>query len=346
MTAETQSNAIEAQRRSARRLFDSSWARAPLRRRTRAAVQTTWVIRLGDDDIESDHRQWIQPEYRTVDAERIANEAKSGDRVLITGHNVRSIVAICEQLLHRGVAVSLDSRKLPALKPIVSRRESGVDWVDLWPRTMGRMPRALSRSLDITVGLLCTLVAAPAVGLLMFGIRTTSPGAAIFRSPRVGRDGSVFALYKLRTMSIGDGADNHHHERKEKYREFMSIRDGSEQKLKVVDTSRVTPIGRFLRKHSLDELPQFWNVVRGELSLVGPRPCIPYEWDLHEDWHRMRFRGRPGLTGLWQVYGRSRVTFEEMVLMDYCYHWRKSVGSDLRIILRTAWVVISGEGGE
>jgi lipopolysaccharide/colanic/teichoic acid biosynthesis glycosyltransferase len=92
-------------------------------------------------------------------------------------------------------------------------------------------------------------------------------------------------------------------------------------------------------------LPQFWNVIRGDLSLVGPRPCLPYEWDLHVGWHRLRFRSRPGLTGLWQAYGRSRVTFEEMVLMDYCYSWRKSLLLDLRIIFRTAIVVITGEGG-
>jgi lipopolysaccharide/colanic/teichoic acid biosynthesis glycosyltransferase len=115
---------------------------------------------------------------------------------------------------------------------------------------------------------------------------------------------------------------------------------------KIVDESRLTPIGRVLRRHSIDELPQLWNVLRGEMTLVGPRPCLPYEYELQAPWHRLRYRVKPGLTGPWQAHGRSRVSFDEMAYMDYCYGRARSFVLDLRLILRTVAVVVTGEGGK
>lgn len=120
---------------------------------------------------------------------------------------------------------------------------------------------------------------------------------------------------------------------------------GSESK-KVVDLQRVTKIGSILRRHSIDELPQLLNVLRGNMTLVGPRPALPYEHELFADWQRLRVAGiTPGLTGPWQAYGRSRATFDEMVLMDYCYGHSRSFLLDIRLMVRTLWVMVTGEGG-
>jgi lipopolysaccharide/colanic/teichoic acid biosynthesis glycosyltransferase len=279
-----------------------------------------------------------------ANAAAVVEEAQAGDIVMISGLEIQALVETCDRLLSRDVAVDIDANRLPALRGLITKHEFGTAWVRLNPSGGDRFIQLVSRIIDTVSGVAGTIVVAPVLGVLMLGIHATSEGPAIFRSPRIGRDGAGFDLFKLRTMRPSNGPE--HEARKELYRDYMAVRSAApDKRLKVVDDSRVTPIGRFLRKHSLDELPQFWNVVHGDLSLVGPRPCLPYEWDLHQGWHRLRFRGRPGLTGLWQAYGRSRVTFEEMVLMDYCYSLRKSFLLDLRIVLRTAVVVITGEGG-
>jgi lipopolysaccharide/colanic/teichoic acid biosynthesis glycosyltransferase len=201
-------------------------------------------------------------------------------------------------------------------------------------------------------------------------IKRTSPGPVFFATTVVGRDGRTFTWRKLRTMHVGAPADDLR--RREAYRRFLSERDerastgasaarpdapGTTQghasvtaadhaPRKLVDERRVTPIGRFLRRHSIDELPQLWNVLRGEMTLVGPRPCLPYEFELQAPWHRRRFRVTPGLTGPWQAYGRSSLTFDEMALLDYCYGQVTSFWLDARLILRTAQVVLTGEGGK
>jgi lipopolysaccharide/colanic/teichoic acid biosynthesis glycosyltransferase len=122
--------------------------------------------------------------------------------------------------------------------------------------------------------------------------------------------------------------------------------DTSGQKIyKLVNDSRLTSLGRFLRRASLDELPQLWNVLRGEMSLVGPRPCLPFEYELYKDWQKRRLQVTPGMTGLWQVTGRSYVTFEDMVLLDLFYIANWSFFMDLKLLLRTAPVVVWGKGG-
>jgi lipopolysaccharide/colanic/teichoic acid biosynthesis glycosyltransferase len=118
-----------------------------------------------------------------------------------------------------------------------------------------------------------------------------------------------------------------------------------EKVYKLIDDPRVTPIGRFIRAASFDEFPQLWNVIRGDMSLVGPRPCLPYEWELYEEWQRPRLSVLPGITGLWQVSGRSQVPFEEMVLLDLHYIANWSPSLDFRLLVKTIPVVLNGSGG-
>jgi lipopolysaccharide/colanic/teichoic acid biosynthesis glycosyltransferase len=138
-------------------------------------------------------------------------------------------------------------------------------------------------------------------------------------------------------------------ERRAHYRAFVSggpaTQDARPAVGKILDSSRVTLLGWLLRRHSLDELPQLWNVLVGDMSLVGPRPCLAYEYELQAEWQRLRYRVQPGLTGAWQAFGRSRTSFDEMVLIDYCYGGMKSPWLDLKLILRSLRVMATGEGG-
>jgi exopolysaccharide biosynthesis polyprenyl glycosylphosphotransferase len=171
-------------------------------------------------------------------------------------------------------------------------------------------------------------------------IKFTSRGAVFYRTKRIGKDGKPFEFYKFRTM-YEDSDDAIH-------REFVSefIRQNNGEKVKkITDDPRVTKIGKFLRRTSLDELPQLFNVLRGEMSLVGPRPCLPYEWEQYDEWHRRRFSVIPGCTGLWQVSGRSAVDFNDMVILDLFYIDNMSPLLDLKIIFRTIPVMLLAKGG-
>src|SRR5262245_50896372 len=153
-------------------------------------------------------------------------------------------------------------------------------------------------------------------------------------------------MLKFRTMYTGSDHALHH----EFVTRFIKASEkcnepGANARFKITHDPRITPVGRFLRKTSLDELPQFWNVVRGDMSLVGPRPPLPYEVDVYQSWHRRRvLEAQPGITGLWQVEGRSRTTFDEMVRLDLRYAKRQSLWNDIKILLATPAAVVNGKG--
>jgi lipopolysaccharide/colanic/teichoic acid biosynthesis glycosyltransferase len=202
--------------------------------------------------------------------------------------------------------------------------------------------RAARRALDVGVALALLMITLPVILAVAIAIRIDSHGPVVFRQRRVGRDMKPFTMLKFRSMK--EAADSSPH--REYVRELIA---GSDQKnegglYKLVVDDRVTKVGRLLRKTSLDELPQLWNVVRGEMSLVGPRPVIPYEVEQYPDWYLRRFAARPGLTGLWQVSGRNTRTYEEMVRFDIEYTERQSLRLDVLILFKTLWVVIGGKG--
>jgi lipopolysaccharide/colanic/teichoic acid biosynthesis glycosyltransferase len=177
-------------------------------------------------------------------------------------------------------------------------------------------------------------------------IRIDSKGPIFYRQKRVGQDGVTFELFKFRSMYVQND-EALHREAVLRYLKGSELNaHGAPGTLyKLVDDPRVTRVGRFLRKTSIDELPQFLNVLRGEMSLVGPRPPIPYEVEHYSTRDRLRLSGKPGLTGRWQVYGRSRVPFPTMVEMDIAYLQKQSIVEDLKLIALTVPVMISGRGG-
>src|SRR2546426_661604 len=203
-------------------------------------------------------------------------------------------------------------------------------------------PPELKRAIDM-VGSLAALIALSALFAIIAAlIKLTSQGPVFFRQKRIGQFGEEFTFLKFRSMYIDNDPAIH----QEYIRNLINKKvDDSDGTFKIKNDPRVTPVGRFIRKTSLDELPQFINVLKGDMSLVGPRPPIPYELESYSLWHRRRIaEARPGITGEWQVYGRSRTTFDEMVRMDLHYIRNQSLWLDLKILFKTPFVVLSGDG--
>lgn len=205
----------------------------------------------------------------------------------------------------------------------------------------------LKRTIDIVVGLIMSILCLPLCALIAIAIKATSKGPVLFRQLRVGQHGRQFMFLKFRSMYV-DNDHNIHREYVTKLINKETAEDAMGEPgavFKLTGDKRITPIGRFLRKTSLDELPQFLNVLRGEMSLVGPRPPIPYELAAYQTWHRRRLlEVKPGITGLWQVMGRSSVNFDAMVRLDLKYATSWSPWLDFKILLRTPLAVIRGSG--
>jgi exopolysaccharide biosynthesis polyprenyl glycosylphosphotransferase len=215
----------------------------------------------------------------------------------------------------------------------------GIPVIGLPPRALGLSSRLMKRTMDLVVAVAGLVLLTPFFVVAAVLIKLDSPGPVLFRQRRIGREGREFTLLKLRTMTRDAEAE------KDRVAHLSKHAGADSRMFKIVDDPRVTRVGRQLRRLSLDELPQLWNVVRGDMSLVGPRPLIPTE-DIHvEDWGRTRLDLRPGMTGLWQVLGRSDISFEEMVRLDYLYVTTWSLWHDVRLLCGTVPLMLRGGPG-
>jgi exopolysaccharide biosynthesis polyprenyl glycosylphosphotransferase len=195
--------------------------------------------------------------------------------------------------------------------------------------------RAIKRVVDIVIAAVGLILAAPVMGVASILIRWDSPGPVLFPQVRIGRDGRPFTIYKFRSMIVGAEAAQ---------AQLRMINEATGPLFKIRRDPRMTRIGRWLRRLSIDEIPQLWNVLKGDMSLVGPRPAVPSEVAQYQPWHRKRLQVEPGMTGLSQVSGRSELTFDEMVMLDLFYAENWSLGLDFKIILRTIPTIIMGTG--
>lgn len=202
------------------------------------------------------------------------------------------------------------------------------------------------RILDIVFTLLILLPLCIVMLIVAIIIRLGSKGPIFFRQKRVGLNGTEFTIFKFRSMYV-DSDDATHREAIKQFMNGAPLNGDvdAHNPYKLVDDPRVNRIGRFIRKTSIDELPQFINVMRGEMTLVGPRPPVPYEVEVYSLRDKQRLCGKPGLTGTWQIYGRSRVPFNEMVEMDIAYLQQQSIWQDLKLIALTIPVMLQGRGG-
>ncbi len=204
----------------------------------------------------------------------------------------------------------------------------------------------LKHSVDALISLVFFILQLPLFLIISLAVKLDSPGSVFYRTRAVGKNGRVFQMYKFRSM-VADAGNGIH-------KEFVTrlikgeIGDTADEDecrpLKITDDPRVTQLGKFLRKFSLDELPQLINVLKGDMSLVGPRPCLPYEYECYKEWCKKRVSVRAGITGLWQVTGRSSVSFEDMILLDLYYIYNRNLAMDFNILFETIFVVLGKKG--
>ena len=248
-------------------------------------------------------------------------------------HRLPEMVRICR-------AARIDFRVVPDLFELSYDRVnvaslSGIPLIGLKELSLKGGNLVLKRAIDLTLIVLSAPVVLPLAGLLALLIKLDSPGPAIFKQIRIGKGGEPFTTYKFRTM-VADA--------EQRKAELAQLNEADGPIFKIRNDPRQTRIGRFLRRSSLDELPQLWNILRNEMSLVGPRPQLPEEVAHYDEWHNRRMEVNPGLTGLWQVLGRSDTSFDDMVRLDIYYAENWSPLMDLRILLETIPAVLSGKG--
>lgn len=271
--------------------------------------------------------------------------------VIITDDRLKS-ERLFEAMMQIGRKQRVEFRFAPNLFNLLPQKTS-VDQIGVLPMVrLFREPlsdaqKFLKRASDVVISTVTIVLLAPIWLILSIMIKRDSPGTALFRQERVGMDGRLFLCYKFRTMAAN--ADDSLH--RDVYQKNIGGHDeanaGNEEKPvfgKVKDDPRVTKTGKWLRRSSLDELPQLLNVLKGDMSIVGPRPPIPYEVEVYDLWHRKRLDMKPGITGLWQVSGRNRLTFEEMVRVDLFYIENWSLWLDLKIMLLTLPAILRGDG--
>jgi len=271
------------------------------------------------------------------------------NEVIISDPNVPG-EALFDVMIQTGRRRGVEFRIAPTLlNCLPSKTEidqvGSLPMVTLFRSPLSNLARVTKRASDLTVASLALFVLSPIWLLIALLIKLDSRGPVFYKQERVGMDGRIFLFYKFRTMRAGTD-DSRHREYQRAYingRSDSNLGDDVRPVFKLRGDERITRVGRILRKTSLDELPQLFNVLRGEMSVVGPRPPIPYEVENYQLWHRKRLDMKPGITGLWQVSGRNRLPFDEMVRMDLYYIENWSLLLDIKIILQTLPVMWRGE---
>jgi len=220
----------------------------------------------------------------------------------------------------------------------------GIPVIDLGQSNPHNLRRLIKRTFDTFAAIVSLTLLSPLLLVIAIVIKLDSPGPVFYRQPRVGENGRLFTMFKFRSMKTGNDASIHKQHIAKLIQENISVDQHGGKSLKLENDPRITGVGKIIRKTSIDELPQLINILRGEMSLVGPRPPLPYEVELYQDWHKRRLEALPGVTGIWQIKGRNRVSFDEMVRMDIEYIDNQSFWLDIKILLKTPIAVIAGIG--
>ena len=298
------------------------------------------------DDVPADDNWGIATEWRVVRPAYLGRVSETTE--VVRDHQIdeviialppaahEAILAIIEQCREREVGFTLvpDLFEL-ALDRVHINEVAGLPLIGIKDTRIRGSNYLIKRAMDVVMALTVLILFSPLMLLIALVVRLSSPGPVLFRQERVGKGGQRFTLYKFRSM---------YQDAEERKAELQATYQLGALLFKIKDDPRITRVGRFLRRTSLDELPQFFNVLLGEMSVVGPRPPVPAEVLAYDDWHYERLLVTPGLTGLWQVSGRSDLTFDEMVKLDlyYAEHW--SPWLDIKLMLRTIPAVILARG--
>lgn len=251
-------------------------------------------------------------------------------------------------LVERAYELKLNVHVVPDLFDLMIREvqfESvgSLTLLRLFQPTLGSWERRIKRMEDLSFAATLLVLFSPLIALIALAIKLDSSGPVIYKQLRHGLNGEPFWLYKFRSM-VADADESKHRELAKKWLKSTDPIDEEKGVYKLTKDERITRVGRIIRKFNLDEIPQLWNVIRGEMSIIGPRPPLPYEYEEYEEYHKKRLTIKPGITGLWQVSGLHRLSFEEMVLLDLRYINEWSFWLDLEILVKTIPVVLFGKG--
>ena len=264
--------------------------------------------------------------------------------VAIDGDDHEKLLEILDFCKSHNINVRLTSELFDIVtKKLDTEKYVDIPIIDVSAQYNNRMTLSIKRLFDIFASIIGILILSPIFMSIALLVRLSSAGPIIFSQIRIGRYGKPFKFYKFRSMRVIKGEDE---ERKQKMIEFMKNNSSSSDDTKIINDSRVTWIGKILRKTSLDELPQLFNVLKGDMSLVGPRPCLPYEYDNYDDWQKRRLTAIPGCTGVWQICGRSSVSFKDSIILDLYYINNMSPWFDLQLIFKTIPTMLFLKGGK
>ena len=270
-----------------------------------------------------------------VDEIIVAVESENYDKFL-------DVIDFCKKL---DVTIRITSELFDVVaKKVSTEKYSDIPVIDVSTHYNNGITLAFKSYLDIVISILALIILSPVILFIMIAIKVSSPGKILFNQVRIGKNGKEFQFYKFRSMRESTEGDKEE-ERVKKMIEFMKD-DDAESGIKIINNSRITWIGKIIRKTSLDELPQLLNVLKGDMSIVGPRPCLPYEYENYDDWQKRRVNVIPGCTGVWQVWGRSSVSFKESVVLDLYYINNMSPWFDLQIMLQTVPAILTARGAE
>jgi undecaprenyl-phosphate galactose phosphotransferase len=269
------------------------------------------------------------------------------DDIIITDESIDK-TRLCS-ILDLCTSAGLNAWFSPKLLPIIDMKLfidnfCGIPMILLCSQKHSRLFNGVKYCFDILTALTLLLLLSPLLLLIALAIKLDSPGPILYRFKAIGENGAMYMMNKFRSMRV-DSDNKIHKDYVSKLIRGEIGKEGSDKTpLKIVNDPRVTKVGRVLRKFSMDELPQLINVLQGSMSLVGPRPCLPYEFDIYQDWHKKRTSVRPGITGLWQITGRSEVAFEDMILLDLYYIYNRNLLLDCNILFETIFVVLEKKG--
>jgi len=280
------------------------------------------------------------------DLPKIVGKEKIDD-IIVTDESIDKplLISLLDYATSEGLTVWFPENLLPILGvKLYPDNFCGLSMIRLCSQKNSWLFSKMKYAFDAFITLPATAFLLPFFALIALAIKMNSKGPVFYRANAIGKNGSPFTMYKFRSMRVDGGSDIH----KDYVTRLIKgeIRPETEggRPLKVTEDPRITKVGHLLRKTSLDELPQILNVLRGEMSLVGPRPCLPYEFEIYKNWHKKRLSVRPGITGLWQVAGRSAVAFEDMVLLDLYYIYNRNIALDMNVMYETIFAVLAKKG--
>jgi exopolysaccharide biosynthesis polyprenyl glycosylphosphotransferase len=269
------------------------------------------------------------------------------NEIIVTDENLdkKFLISLLDYFTSEGINVWFP----PKLMPIIDMKLHidsfcSIPMIRLCSQRNNLLFSKVKHGFDALITLPAFILQLPLFLLICALIKIDSKGPVFYLAKSVGKNGRFFSMFKFRSMGVNNNSEVHQDFVTKLIKGEINSEDNEGQPLKITNDSRVTRVGKLLRKFSLDELPQLINVLKGDMSLVGPRPCLPYEYEIYKDWYKKRTFVRPGITGLWQVTGRSEVSFEDMIILDLYYIYNRSFVIDLSILYETIFVVFGKRG--